>query len=41
LAEDSQLSWRETVKVKSKRKSGEDVEVTDPDAEAKKFDQTR
>jgi hypothetical protein len=27
--------------VKRKRKSGEVVEVTDPDAEAKKFDRTR
>jgi transposase len=34
-------SWCETGKVKRKRKSGEVVEVTDPDAEAKKFDRTR
>ncbi len=36
-------SWGETGKVKRKRKkSGEVVvEVTDPDAEAKKFDRTR
>ncbi len=35
-------SWCETGKVKrKKRKSGEVVEVTDPDAEAKKFDRTR
>jgi transposase len=33
--------WCETGKVKRKRKSGEVVEVTDPDAEAKKFDRTR
>jgi transposase len=33
-------SWCETGKVKRKRKSGEVVEVTDPDAEAKKFDRT-
>lgn len=34
-------SWCETGRVKRKRKSGEVVEVTDPDAEAKKFDRTR
>jgi transposase len=34
-------SWCETGKVKRKRKSGEVVEVIDPDAEAKKFDRTR
>jgi transposase len=35
-------SWCETGKVKrKKRKSGEVVEVTDPDAQAKKFDRTR
>ncbi len=34
-------SWCETGKVKRKRKSGEVVEVTDPDAEAKKFARTR
>jgi transposase len=35
-------SWCETGRVKrKKRKSGEVVEVTDPDAEAKKFDRTR
>jgi transposase len=34
-------SWCETGKVKRKRKSGEVVEVTDPDAEAKKLDRTR
>jgi transposase len=34
-------SWCETGKVKRKRKSGEVVEITDPDAEAKKFDRTR
>jgi transposase len=35
-------SWCETGKVKRKRrKSGEVVEVTDPDAEAKKFDRMR
>jgi transposase len=35
-------SWCETGTVKrKKRKSGEVVEVTDPDAEAKKFDRTR
>jgi transposase len=34
-------SWCETGKVKRKRKSGEVVEVTDPDAGAKKFDRTR
>jgi transposase len=33
-------SWCETGRVKRKRKSGEVVEVTDPDAEAKKFDRT-
>jgi transposase len=33
-------SWCETGKAKRKRKSGEVVEVTDPDAEAKKFDRT-
>src|SRR5215208_4996283 len=32
--------WCETGRVKRKRKSGEVVEVTDPDAEAKKFDRT-
>ncbi len=44
MAENAQ-SWGETAKVKRKRKkSGEVVvvvEVTDPDAEAKKFDRTR
>jgi transposase len=34
-------SWCETGRVKRKRKSGEVVEVIDPDAEAKKFDRTR
>lgn len=34
-------SWCETGRVKRKRKSGEVVEVTDPEAEAKKFDRTR
>jgi hypothetical protein len=34
-------SWCETGKVERKRKSGEAVEVIDPDAEAKKFDRTR
>jgi hypothetical protein len=34
-------SWCETGTVKRKRKSGEVVEVTDPDTEAKKFDRTR
>jgi transposase len=34
-------SWCETGRVKRKRKSGEVVEVTDPDTEAKKFDRTR
>ncbi len=34
-------SWCETGTVKRKRKSGEVVEITDPDAEAKKFDRTR
>jgi hypothetical protein len=34
-------SWCETGRVKRKRKNGEVVEVTDPDAEAKKFDRTR
>jgi transposase len=34
-------SWCETGRVKRKRKSGEIVEVTDRDAEAKKFDRTR
>lgn len=34
-------SWCETGKVKRKRNSGEVVEVTDPDTEAKKFDRTR
>jgi hypothetical protein len=35
-------TWCETGKVKRKRKkSGEVVEVIDPDAEAKKFDPTR
>jgi len=34
-------SWCETGRAKRKRKSGEVVEVTDPDAEAKKFDRTR
>ena len=34
-------SWCETGKVKRKGKSGEVVEVIDPDAEAKKFDRTR
>jgi len=33
-------SWCETGRVKRKRKSGEVVEVIDPDAEAKKFDRT-
>ena len=33
-------AWCETGKVKRKRKSGEVVEITDPDAEAKKFDRT-
>jgi transposase len=33
-------SWCETGRVKRKRNSGEVVEVTDPDAEAKKFDRT-
>jgi hypothetical protein len=34
-------SWCETGRVKPKRKkSGEVVEITDPDAEAKKFDRT-
>jgi transposase len=33
-------SWCETDRVKRKRKSGEVVEITDPDAEAKKFDRT-
>jgi transposase len=33
-------SWCETGRVKRKRKSGEVVEITDPDAEAKKFDRT-
>jgi transposase len=33
-------SWCETSRVKRKRKSAEVVEVTDPDAEAKKFDRT-
>jgi transposase len=31
-------SWCETGRVKRKRKSGEVVEITDPDAQAKKFD---
>ena len=34
-------SWCETGRVERKRKSGEVVEIVDPDAEAKKFDQTR
>jgi transposase len=34
-------SWCETGRVKRQRKSGEVVEVIDPDAEAKKFDRTR
>jgi transposase len=34
-------SWCETGRVKRKRKSGEVVEINDPDAEAKKFDRTR
>jgi transposase len=34
-------SWCETGRVKRKRKTGEVVEVIDPDAEAKKFDRTR
>jgi transposase len=34
-------SWCETGTLKRKRKSGEVVEVIDPDAEAKKFDRTR
>jgi hypothetical protein len=34
-------SWCEIGRVKCKRKSGEVVEVIDPDAEAKKFDRTR
>ena len=33
-------SWCERGRAKRKRKSGEVVEVTDPDAEAKKFDRT-
>ena len=34
-------SWCETGRVERKRKSGEVVEIVDPDAEAKKFDRTR
>jgi transposase len=34
-------SWCETGRVERKRKSGEVVEVIDPNAEAKKFDRTR
>jgi len=34
-------SWCQTGTVKRKRKSGEVVEVNDPDAEAKKFDRAR
>jgi len=34
-------TWCETGKVKRERKSGEVVEVIDPDAEAKEFDRTR
>jgi hypothetical protein len=34
-------SWCETGRTKRKRKRGEVVEVTDTDAEAKKFDRTR